>query len=125
MFEDLKVEKNVSFRTVTVSENGNPFSIKAILGEEDGQFKGASFIEVFKNGTPIPDTGIHCGPHGVVHDVKEDPDAENLTAICQKLNASIEDAYDMEFEPIPEPAEIEEPTPPASEGEETRNEEEE
>lgn len=125
MFEDLKVEKNVSFRTVTVSESGNPFSIKAILGEEDGQFKGASFIEVFKNETPVPDTGIHCGPHGIVHDVKEDPDAENLTAICQKLNASIEDAYDMEFEPIPEPAEMEEPTPPTNEGEETPNEEEE
>lgn len=124
MFEDLKVEKNVSFRTVTVSESGNPFSIKAILGEEDGQFKGASFIEVFKDETTVPNTGIHCGPHGVVHDVKEDPDAANLTAICQKLNASIEDAYDMEFEPIPEPAEMADPVPPASEEEETHNEEE-
>lgn len=125
MFENLKVEKNVSFRTVTASEPGNPFSVKAILGEEDGKFKGASFIEVYKNDTIVPNTGIHCGPHGVVHDVKDEPDAENLTAICQKLNTSIEEAYDMEFEPIPEPAVMEEPQPPTGEDGSESNEGEE
>ena len=118
MFEDITVEKNVAFRTVTVTETGNPFTVKAILGEEDGQFKGASFIEVKKSGVDFPGTGIHCGQYGVVHSMEPGADADKLTAVCRKLNTSIEESYGMQFDPIPEPAISEEPTPPAESAEE-------
>lgn len=124
MFKNLKVEKNVSYSTVVVTETGNPFSVKAILGEEDGQFKGASFIEVYKKGKLVANAGIFCGPCGVVHSLEGDADAESLTAICQKLNTSIEEAYDMKFETAAEPMEMEEPQPPteaAGESEETED----
>ena len=45
-------------------------------------------------------------------------DADKLTAVCRKLNTSIEESYGMQFDPIPEPAISEEPTPPAESAEE-------
>lgn len=114
MFEDLQVVKSITYNTVTASITGNPYTVKAIIAEEDGKFHGASFIEVYRRKVLIPDTGITCNQYGIVHEMQGD-EADELTAVCQKLTHAIEQEYGFEFEPIPEPSPIDPPVPPEPE----------
>lgn len=112
MFEDLQIEKNISFRTVIVKISGNPFSLKAIIGDVDGKFHGVSFIEAFKNGHAVTDTGVQYNEqYGIIHYMDGD-DAARLSAVCEKLSSSIEDAYGIQFDDTPSTAEDIEPVPP-------------
>lgn len=40
MFENLKIESELTVTTVTQSLKGNPFTIKAVIGTSDGKFTG-------------------------------------------------------------------------------------
>lgn len=116
MFENLTVEKSVTYNTVTATVKNNPFTVKAVVAEEDGAFKGVSFIEVFKRGTIRPDAQAMCGQYGVVHSL-EGEEGEQLTAVCDKMNTAIEEEYGFEFDQMPEPTPAPEPTPPEPEPE--------
>lgn len=110
MFETLKVESTNTFDTINATKKGNPFSIRAIVGHNNGKFTGVSFIEVFR-GNVVVKTGAYCSDYGIEHSYTG-ADADKLDALVAKLNADIEQQYGITFLVREAPQEFSEPTPP-------------
>lgn len=116
MFENLQVLNTTTTSIVRAQKEGNPFTIRAIVGTTDGKFLGASFIEVMRGERVIP-AGAFCSDYGVEHTYTGE-DADLLTELCHQMNEDLEGRFRVTFlvrEPAPEDLE---PRPPVEETEE-------